>query len=79
MANVERNVVEELGGDEGDVEHGLEIVATAPSLTEDEDAPAPSEPLFSDVPSRADPVSGDASRYRRFGTWLERVQTDDED
>ena len=80
MANVERNAVEEFGPDAGDVDDGLEVVATAATRSEDDDAaPMPSEPLFSDVPSRADPVGNDASRYRRFGTWLDRVQTDDED
>jgi tetratricopeptide (TPR) repeat protein len=81
MANVERNVVEELGSDAGADAEGVEVVASAPTRTDEEDTPGPipSEPLFSDVPSSADPVGRDASRYRRFGSWLERVQSDDED
>jgi hypothetical protein len=81
MANVERNAVEELGGDAAGASGGLEIVATATAQAEANEDPAAthSEPLFSDVPSRADPVGRDASRYRRFGSWLERVKSDDED
>jgi tetratricopeptide (TPR) repeat protein len=81
MAKVDRSTVEEFGGDEAEDDDGLEVVASAPARNEDDDAPAskPSEPLFSDVPSRADPVANDASRYHRFGSWLDRVQSDDED
>jgi tetratricopeptide (TPR) repeat protein len=81
MAKVERSAVEEHGPDSAADEDGLEVLATAQPRTEDEEAPAskPSEPLFSDVPSRIDPVANDASRYRRFSDWLDRVQSDDED
>lgn len=80
MAKVERSAVEDFAGDDEDDDR-LEVVATAPARADDDEnpSPMPSEPLFSDVPSRADPVGKDASRYRRFGSWLDRVQTDDED
>ncbi|RKZ18179.1 hypothetical protein DRQ53_01170 [bacterium] len=60
---------------------GLEVVAsTATPVSEAVPAALEhGEPLFSDVPSFADPVGDDASRYRRFGSWLGRVKPDDED
>lgn len=80
MARVEERAAEEVPEDEGD--GGLEIVATSPvGPAEDDDTPppTPSEPLFSDAPSAPDPVQEDAGRYHRFGAWLERVKSDDED
>jgi tetratricopeptide (TPR) repeat protein len=81
MANVERNVVEELGDGRGADAEGVEVVASSPTFADEDESPdpTPSAPLFSDVPSSADPVGRDASRYQRFGSWLERVQTEDED
>lgn len=80
MASVERSTGEDFAMDDA-ADEGVEVLASTPTRADDEDTPdaKPSEPLFSDVPSRADPVGNDASRYRRFGTWLDRVQTDDED
>jgi hypothetical protein len=46
---------------------------------EDSPEPTPSGPLLTDVSERNDPVGSDARRYQRFGNWLERVQSDDED
>jgi tetratricopeptide (TPR) repeat protein len=80
MARVEERAAEDVPGDEGD--GGLEIVATSPVEPREEDdtpPPTPSEPLFSDAPSAPDPVEEDAGRYHRFGAWLERVKSDDED
>lgn len=79
MASVERSAVEEISSDANG--SGLEVVSATPSFPDIDDSsrPVPSQPLFSDVPSSADPVGNDVSRYRRFGTWLERVKSDDED
>jgi tetratricopeptide (TPR) repeat protein len=80
MARVEERAAEDVPGDEGD--GGLEIVATSPVEPADDGdtpPPTPSEPLFSDAPSAPDPVEEDAGRYHRFGAWLERVKSDDED
>lgn len=81
MARVERDVVQEMGAVDGPDDEGLQVVTSAANFVDEQDSkgPSPSEPLFSDVPSSADPVTGDASRYRRFGTWLDRVKSDDED
>lgn len=79
MARVERSAVEEFSADS--TEDGLEVVSEAPHFPGPDESPRPrpSEPLFSDLPSSADPVGRDASRYHRFGSWLERVKSDDED
>lgn len=80
MARVERDAVEEIAPADDD-ELGLEVVSIRPTYPAPDDSsrPVPSQPLFSDVPAPNDPVGDDASRYRRFGTWLERVRSDDED
>ena len=41
--------------------------------------PVPSEPLFAVDGESVDPVGRDASRYHRFGSWLSRVNPEDED
>ena len=84
FARVEREVVEELGADDESVSDGLEVVASAPSMSttaEDEKltGPVPSEPLFAVDGESVDPVGRDASRYHRFGSWLSRVNPEDED
>ena len=81
MARVERDTVEDLGSSDADADGdgGLEVVATTTAQSDEDEMPdaIPSEPIFSDVPSSADPVGRDASRYRRFGTWLDRVKDED--
>jgi tetratricopeptide (TPR) repeat protein len=81
FARVKREVVEELGADDDNRSGGLEVVARTRGVAE-EDAltgPVPSEPLFAVDGETVDPVGRDASRYERFGSWLERVRPDDDD
>jgi tetratricopeptide (TPR) repeat protein len=81
MKRVERGAVEGLEETDPKVAAGIEVVASvAAESAEEEDDPEPvrPEPLFSDVPGAGDPVASDASRYRRFGTWLNRVNPDED-
>ena len=81
FARVEREVVEELGTDDESSSGGLEVVASTTTVAEDDGltGPVPTEPLFAVDGEPVDPVGRDASRYHRFGNWLERVTPDDED